>query len=988
MYRKVCILIIILFTSLTNLFSKEANPTLLRSASEYDYPPFCIVNEDGTAGGFSVELLRAACEAMDMKIDFKVGEWSVIKQELADGKLDVLPLVGRTPENEPLFDFTFSYMTYHGAVFARTGEKRFKTREDLKKARLIVMKGDNAEDYVRRVKLADSVYTTFSFEDAFKNLSEGKCDIVVTQKVMGLNLVKQSGIVNVEPLNIEINDFQQNFCFAVPKGRHELISLINEGLSVVIANRTYNRIHQKWFEPLSEIGKTTLVIAGDANYPPFSFIDENGKYVGSDVETSYSIAKDLGLMIDLRAEKWSVLMENFKNGEYDAVQGILFSEEREKYMDFSIPYLVSTYRIFAVKGRNIPENISELKNYKVAVEDGNIMHEISIEEGLQNDLVVLDSHEEALLKLVAGEADYALLSYLTAIHYIKKHGIKNVEFGEKGHYKAEFCYSVRKGNIVLLANINNAIAGLQASGRLREINSKWFGAHHEDGINYRRMMKYAAALLIPIILFLIGFILWNDSLKKQVRKKTTELISEVERRKESEDMLRQNEMLLKDNEEKYRQIFESASVGIFMTIPDGTILSANPEACTILGRSEEEIIRLGRDSIFDKRDPKFQESLSVRKSTGIYRGEISAVLKNGSKLPLFLTSKIYKNPKGEERSITIFSDISQRKISEAKLEDNLKDLEKSKKATLNLLKDIQVENDQRKRAQEELKKLNAELEEKVKERTAQLEKQNRELQMSQDSLMMLMADVNESRKELEKVNGLLVSANKELEAFSYSVSHDLRSPLRAITGFADIVKNEYCKDIDPEGIRFINRIVDNSEKMKTLIEDLLEFSRVGRAQIRTVTVDLKTEAEKIFTDLAAAEGDRKFEFCVSEEIPKIQADRTLFLQMLENIISNAVKFTAKKDIAVIKINYEKADNFHIITFEDNGAGFEDKYKHKIFEVFQRLHTSEEFPGTGVGMSIVAKVASKHGWKIDAEGVVGKGAEFILKIPINEGRKND
>jgi two-component system, chemotaxis family, sensor kinase Cph1 len=173
-----------------------------------------------------------------------------------------------------------------------------------------------------------------------------------------------------------------------------------------------------------------------------------------------------------------------------------------------------------------------------------------------------------------------------------------------------------------------------------------------------------------------------------------------------------------------------------------------------------------------------------------------------------------------------------------------------------------------------------------------------------------------------------------------------------------------------------------------LIEDLLEFSRVGRAQIRTVTVDLKTEAEKIFTDLAAAEGDRKFEFCVSEEIPKIQADRTLFLQMLENIISNAVKFTAKKDIAVIKINYEKADNFHIITFEDNGAGFEDKYKHKIFEVFQRLHTSEEFPGTGVGMSIVAKVASKHGWKIDAEGVVGKGAKFILKIPINEGRKND
>ncbi|MBN2770074.1 MAG: transporter substrate-binding domain-containing protein, partial [Spirochaetes bacterium] len=485
-----CILLIIGF--FTNIFSEQSRPTLLRSASEYDYPPFCIVNPDSSAGGFSVELLQAACDAMNLKIEFKVDEWSVIKRELADGKLDVLPLVGRTPEREELYDFTFPYMTYHGAVFAKKGENRFKTRDDLKNAKLMVMKGDNAEEYARRVKLTSDIETVESFEQAFRNLSEGKCDIVVTQKVMGLNLINLAGISNVEPLDIEINDFQQNFCFAVINDNDSLLSILNEGLSIIIANGTFDRLHQKWFTPKTEIGKTTLVVAGDANYPPFSFIDENGKYTGPDVEVSHAIAKDLGVLIDLKPEKWSELMENFKNGEYDAIQAILFSEEREKYMDFSIPYLVSTYRIFANKKTTIPENLSDLKNYKVAVEKDNIIHEIALQAGLKDDLIVTGSHEEALLKLAAGEADYALLSYLTAIHYIKKHEIKNIHYCDNDHYTAEFCYAVRKGDIVLLRNINNAIAGLKASGRLREINAKWFGAYHEESFNYSRVLKYLA----------------------------------------------------------------------------------------------------------------------------------------------------------------------------------------------------------------------------------------------------------------------------------------------------------------------------------------------------------------------------------------------------------------------------------------------------------------------------------------------------------------
>jgi len=222
------------------------------SASEYDYPPFCVVNEQGEADGFSVELLRAVLETMGMEVSFKVDQWKVIKQELEDRKIEVLPLVGRTPEREEVFDFSIAYLTMHGAIFVREDESGVRTVEDLKDKAVLVMEGDNAQEYLLRQKIAAKVVAVASFKEAMLLLSQGKHDAVVVQRLMGLQLIKTLGISNLKVVGPPIHEFVQRFSFAVPEGEKELLSELNEGLAVVIANGTLEKLKQKWFGPLDQ----------------------------------------------------------------------------------------------------------------------------------------------------------------------------------------------------------------------------------------------------------------------------------------------------------------------------------------------------------------------------------------------------------------------------------------------------------------------------------------------------------------------------------------------------------------------------------------------------------------------------------------------------------------------------------------------------------------------------------------------------------------
>jgi signal transduction histidine kinase len=249
-------------------------------------------------------------------------------------------------------------------------------------------------------------------------------------------------------------------------------------------------------------------------------------------------------------------------------------------------------------------------------------------------------------------------------------------------------------------------------------------------------------------------------------------------------------------------------------------------------------------------------------------------------------------------------------------------------------------------------------------------------------------------KDLEDANRELEGANRELEAFSYSVSHDLRAPLRSIEGFSQILLEDHADKLDEEGEDYLGRVRAASQHMALLIDDLLDLSRVSLGPLRRETVDLSALATGIIDELRRSEPEREVEFVTEEGILAF-ADANLLTVVLENLLSNAWKFTSKKSKATIefgsipKEEERRAPPPTQTTYyfvKDDGVGFEEAYSDKLFGAFQRLHSSEEFEGTGIGLATVARIVRRHGGRVWAEGRVGQGATFFFALGGEHGRE--
>lgn len=251
-------------------------------------------------------------------------------------------------------------------------------------------------------------------------------------------------------------------------------------------------------------------------------------------------------------------------------------------------------------------------------------------------------------------------------------------------------------------------------------------------------------------------------------------------------------------------------------------------------------------------------------------------------------------------------------------------------------------------------------------------------QDAQRALMNILDDIEEERQRLSRAKDALERSNSELEAFSYSVSHDLQAPLRAVNGYARALLEDYQTVLDDQGKHYLAMIEKYGTKMGRLIQDLLAFSRLGRRHISEVMVNMEESAKEAFLELTPEPTLRDIRFHLGK-LPTAQGDQAMIHQVFVNLLSNALKFTSSRTKANIYVSSSISEEGVVYSVRDNGVGFDMKYSGKLFGIFERLHSDAEFEGTGIGLALVSRIVKHHGGRIWATSVVDKGAEFHFTL---------
>ncbi len=513
-------------TALTGMAGDPpGTPAPVLAGCEPEYPPYCLVTPDGSAAGFSVDLLSAALAAMNRTATFRIGLWADLRTDLAAGKLDALPLVGRTPEREALYDFTFPYLTMHGVIVVRSGTPGIRTPQDLNGRRVAVMRGDNAEEYLRRANLGAVIVPRPSCDVALLELSRGEHDAVVIQKLVAYQLFSQHQIRNLVPAGPPLADYKQSFCFAVRKGDTALLALLNEGLSIVIADGTYRNLQAKWFSTLKTEGPVSrrIVVGVSLNLPPYSFLNDRGQPEGLFVDMTRAIGRMLAIPITFRSGTWQEIRQGLDSGEIDILQSMFYSDERAKTVAFSLPHTPVQYAVVTRRQDPPLSELADLAEKTVLLLNGDVAEEFIRQQAPDARIRYRDTQQQVLERLAAGEADCAVICKISAHNLIRRNRWTALRVATRAALTADACYATLPPNDPLKDQFDEGLALLKNTGEFRRIRTRWLSPYEHEGIMNSGVIRLLLVATLLLFLLFFGAMLWSHALRKTVAARTREL---------------------------------------------------------------------------------------------------------------------------------------------------------------------------------------------------------------------------------------------------------------------------------------------------------------------------------------------------------------------------------------------------------------------------------------------------------------------------------
>ncbi len=583
--------------------------------------------------------MREALRKMGRTVEFRTGTWEKVRSQLERGEIHALPLVGRTPEREAAFDFTVPYLTLHGAIVVRQDTFGINRLEDLRGKHIGVMQGDNAEEFLRRGDYGVSLITTPTFSDAFRLLATNGCDAVVVQNLVARRILQETRLKTLKVLNQPISGFSQPFCFAVRKDDRAMLALLNEGLALTISDGTLRRLYTLWFASMELPSDRAILIGGDRNYPPFEFLDTRGRPCGFDVDLTKAIAREVGLDVRIQLGHWPETIDALRRGEIDAVQGMFYSQERARLLDFSPRYMVvNCVSVMRQDTGPLPGTFEALTGLDLVVQTGDAILEELRERGIQASVTTVPSQEDVLREVAEGRHLCGLATRPSTLYFMNKHDWSHLVYSEHAFYSADYGYAVAKDRHALLAMLSEGLAAVKASGEYQKIYDRWFGAYEPESIGWLKALKYVAYVAVPLLLIALLALAWSWNLRRQVSARTADLRHVVD--------------ALAESEKKHRLLAEQTLDMIWAMNTDLIFTYANPATERLIGYKPEAFIGTHLSRHFDEAHLSVLTETIAREiargpvDTGVYL-ETAILRQDGTPVPIEVHGQVIFNEAGE-----------------------------------------------------------------------------------------------------------------------------------------------------------------------------------------------------------------------------------------------------------------------------------------------------------------------------------------------------